>query len=212
MKQVLSQLSWPADGLIPAIVQDDQTKEVLMLAYMNEEALLKTIETKETWFYSRSHQALWNKGETSGHKQKVIQLSYDCDGDSLLILVEPQGPACHTGKTSCFYNPIITDNGGNRPVIEQLIKCIQERVEQPVEGSYTTYLLTEGIDKILKKVGEEASEIIIAAKNDDPDELIWEIADFIYHTLVLMQVKNITIHQIYRELAKRFGKRSEEHS
>lgn len=201
MEEILNQLTWQKDGLIPAIIQDAETKEVLMLAYMNEQSLRKTIETRETWFFSRSRQELWHKGETSGNRQVVKQINYDCDGDALLIYVEPKGPACHTGKISCFFNDIIS----TKPIIQQLIERIANRVKEPVEGSYTTYLLNEGIDKILKKIGEEASEIIIAAKNDDEDELIWEIADFIYHTLVLMQLKNITVEQIYAELANRFN-------
>src|SRR5690625_5183094 len=175
MEEILNQLTWQKDGLIPAIIQDAKTKEVLMLAYMNEQSLRKTIETRETWFFSRSRQELWHKGETSGNRQVVKQINYDCDGDALLIYVEPKGPACHTGKISCFFNDIIS----TKPIIQQLIERIANRVKEPVEGSYTTYLLNEGIDKILKKIGEEASEIIIAAKNDDEDELIWEIADFI---------------------------------
>lgn len=201
MEEILNQLTWQKDGLIPAIIQDAETKEVLMLAYMNEQSLRKTIETRETWFFSRSRQELWHKGETSGNRQVVKQINYDCDGDALLIYVEPKGPACHTGKISCFFNDIIS----TKPIIQQLTERIANRVKEPVEGSYTTYLLNEGIDKILKKIGEEASEIIIAAKNDDEDELIWEIADFIYHTLVLMQLKNITVEQIYAELANRFN-------
>lgn len=206
MDELINKIVFQPDGLVPAIVQDYNTKQVLMLAYMNETSLKKTIETKETWFYSRSRQQLWHKGETSGNTQTVKEMSYDCDGDTLLILVDPQGPACHTGKTSCFFNPIVKAEGSSeRQIINLLVERIKERYAQPQDGSYTTYLFTEGIDKILKKIGEEASEIIIAAKNDDEDELIWEIADFIYHTLVLMQLKNVTIEQIYHELAKRFG-------
>ncbi|HLS20604.1 MAG TPA: bifunctional phosphoribosyl-AMP cyclohydrolase/phosphoribosyl-ATP diphosphatase HisIE [Bacillota bacterium] len=206
MENVIKQLTWQSDGLIPAIVQDYETKQVLMLAYMNKQSLAKTIETKETWFFSRSRNELWHKGATSGNRQTVKQILYDCDGDSLLIFVKPKGPACHTGETSCFFNSALSaSDEPTELIIEKLTKRIKKRFDQPTDGSYTTYLFNEGIDKILKKIGEEASEIIIAAKNDDDDELIWEIADFIYHTLVLMQVKNITMEQIYKELAKRFG-------
>lgn len=206
MENVIKQLTWQNDGLLPAIVQDYKTKQVLMLAYMNKQSLEKTIETGETWFFSRSRKELWHKGATSGNKQTVKQISYDCDGDALLIVVKPKGPACHTGKTSCFFNPVISTTERNpEQILQQLTKRIQDRFDHPTENSYTTYLFNEGIDKILKKIGEEASEIIIAAKNDDQDELIWEIADFIYHTLVLMQVKNITMEQIHAELANRFS-------
>ncbi|HLS06979.1 MAG TPA: bifunctional phosphoribosyl-AMP cyclohydrolase/phosphoribosyl-ATP diphosphatase HisIE [Bacillota bacterium] len=206
MEELIENLTFQEDGLIPAIIQDYETKEVLMMAYMNKQSLLKTSETKETWFFSRSRNELWHKGATSGNTQQVVKISADCDRDTLLILVKPKGPACHTGKQSCFFNPLISPEvDTNEHVIQKLIKRIKDRFAQPIDNSYTTYLFTEGIDKILKKIGEEASEIIIAAKNDDKDELIWEIADFIYHTLVLMQAKNITLDQIYAELTKRYN-------
>lgn len=204
MKQIIDNITFDDDGLIPAIVQDDQTGDVLMLAYMNKESLLKTIETKETWFFSRSRQELWHKGETSGHKQAVKHIDLDCDQDALLVTIEPSGPACHTGEKSCFYQPIMTSTTvKERQMIAQLIDRIHERRNEPVEGSYTTYLFREGLDKILKKIGEEASEIIIAAKNDDKSELIWEISDLIYHMLVLMEIKDVNVREIHHELAKR---------
>ena len=197
------------NGLIPAIVQDRTSGKVLMLAYMNKEALEKTIETKETWFYSRSRKALWNKGETSGNKQSVEQISYDCDSDALLVTVQPKGPACHTGEESCFFNPIYKEDNV-REVIHDIVQIIQNRKENPVEGSYTTYLFQEGIDKVLKKVGEETSEVIIGAKNNDKEEIKWEIADLIYHTLVLMNITNVSIDDVKTELYKRHVQKKEE--
>lgn len=204
--KIIEQLTWQKDGLIPVIIQDYRTKKVLMLAYMNKEALQKTLETKETWFYSRSRQKLWHKGATSGHRQVVKQISYDCDSDALLIMVDPKGPACHTGEVSCFFNEIFQTKVVTKSILQQLSERIAKRKKNPVKNSYTAYLFNKGIDEILKKIGEEAGEMIIAAKNDDDDELIWEIADFIYHTLVLMELKEITIEQIYKELARRFNK------
>lgn len=200
----ISNLTYDENGLIPVIVQDNTTGKVLMLAYMNNSSLTKTIETKETWFYSRSRQELWNKGATSGNKQKLKSISYDCDQDTLLIQVDPLGPACHTGEVSCF-NQTIYDDGKtpNREVIHQLIANIKQRRQEPVEGSYTTYLFEEGIDKILKKVGEETSEVIIGAKNQDKQELTWEISDLIYHTLVLMELSGVDIQDIKNELQQR---------
>lgn len=198
-----SKVKFDDKGLIPAIVQDDKTGEVLMLAYMNEESLNKTIETKETWFYSRSRQELWNKGATSGNTQKVIRLSYDCDGDTLLVQVNPQGPACHTGKTTCFNDTIVEEKPATREVIHQLVANIKDRKENPVEGAYTTYLFTEGIDKVLKKVGEEAAEVIIGAKNDDKQEVTWEVSDLIYHTLVVMEMVDVSLEDLKEELHRR---------
>lgn len=213
MEELIETLTFQDDGLIPAIIQDYETKEVLMMAYMNKQSLLKTNKTKETWFFSRSRKELWHKGATSGNTQQVVKISTDCDHDTLLILVKPKGPACHTGEISCFFNSLISqDVETNEHVMQKLIERIKIRFDQPTDDSYTAYLFNEGIDKILKKIGEEASEIIIAAKNDDQDELIWEIADFIYHTLVLMQKKNISLEQIYAELAKRYNKQAGEKS
>ncbi|MGM8365410.1 bifunctional phosphoribosyl-AMP cyclohydrolase/phosphoribosyl-ATP diphosphatase HisIE [Virgibacillus sp. W0181] len=206
----ISELAFDENGLIPAIVQDDTTGKVLMLAYMNEEALQKTMDTKETWFYSRSREELWNKGATSGNKQTVKSLSSDCDSDALLVSVEPAGPACHTGEFSCFFNTMFTAKDDFREVVHDIIRIIQERKENPVDGSYTTYLFREGIDKVLKKVGEETSEVIIGAKNNDKDEIKWEISDLIYHTLVLMNMTDVSISDIKEELYQRHIQKKEE--
>ncbi len=198
-------LKYDDNGLIPAIIQDYQTKEVLMMAYMNKASLEKTIETNKTWFYSRSRQKLWNKGETSGHFQDVKRISYDCDEDTLLIEVIQTGSACHTGSKSCFYRNLLdTDQVLNEAIVYEIANIIRERKESPKEGSYTNYLFEKGIDKILKKVGEEASEVIIAAKNPDKEELVYEISDMVYHVLVLMAEKSIEIEDIKTELTKRF--------
>ncbi|MCX8002377.1 MAG: bifunctional phosphoribosyl-AMP cyclohydrolase/phosphoribosyl-ATP diphosphatase HisIE [Anoxybacillus mongoliensis] len=194
-------------GLVPAIVQDAHSKEVLMLAYMNEQSLQKTLETKETWFYSRSRQMLWHKGETSGNVQKVVDIRYDCDADTLLILVEPKGPACHTGEYSCFHHRL----EGEKPVVKRdrfavlnvLESVIAEREAKRPEGSYTTYLFDKGIDKIAKKVGEEAAEVIIAAKNRSKEELRWEAADLLYHLLVLLREQRVSLDDVLSVLAER---------
>ncbi|WP_338778430.1 bifunctional phosphoribosyl-AMP cyclohydrolase/phosphoribosyl-ATP diphosphatase HisIE [Metabacillus sp. FJAT-52054] len=191
-------------GLVPAIVQDAVSKEVLTLAYMNEESLKKTIESKETWFFSRSRNELWHKGATSGNTQSVVELCYDCDKDALLVLVEPKGPACHTGSFSCFEKA-----GGSQTqhnpfsILSDLERVIAERDTERPEGSYTTYLLTEGVDKILKKVGEEASEVIIAAKNRSHDELKWEAADLIFHLLVLLREQKLSFSEVLKALEER---------
>ncbi|MCT4621269.1 MAG: bifunctional phosphoribosyl-AMP cyclohydrolase/phosphoribosyl-ATP diphosphatase HisIE [Marinisporobacter sp.] len=201
-------LKFDEKGLIPAIIQDINTKKVLMMAYMNEESLEKTLETKKTWFYSRSRQKLWNKGETSGNYQIVKRISYDCDGDTLLVEVIPLGNACHTGAESCFFNKIFEENEEDEKekIIQKLYTLIKERKTNPKEGSYTNYLFEKGIDKILKKVGEEASEVIIGAKNDERDEIIYEVADLIYHLLVLLVEKEITLEDIKKELYDRYNK------
>lgn len=200
-------LNYDKNGLIPAIVQEYTTKEVLMMAYMNKESIEKTIETGRTWFYSRSRQSLWNKGETSGNYQEVKQISYDCDEDTLLIQVIQKGNACHTGNRSCFYRNVNEDDKNiDEAIIYHIANIIQDRKNNPKDDSYTNYLLTKGIDKILKKVGEEASEVIIASKNPDKEELIYEISDMVYHVLVLMAVKGVTIDDIKAELTKRFNK------
>lgn len=197
MKDIIEKAKFGADGLIPAIVQDVRTREVLTVAYMNKEALQLTIEKNETYFWSRSRQQLWHKGETSGNSQKVTKLSLDCDSDSVLVEVEPLGPACHTGSYSCF---------GVEPVLEgtlqELYSVIEERKERRPEGSYTTYLFNSGLDKILKKVGEEATETIVAAKNDD-GRLPSETADLLYHLIVLLVERGVTLDEIGRELKDR---------
>ncbi|AIF42314.1 phosphoribosyl-ATP pyrophosphatase [Virgibacillus sp. SK37] len=198
-----AQLNFDDNDLIAAIVQNANTGKVLTLAYMNKDALQRTIETNETWFYSRKRQQLWNKGETSGNKQQVKKITFDCDADALLVQVEPLGPACHTGSESCFTNTLYQQGEVNHSVIPDLVSRIQNRRNKPEEGSYTTYLFNEGIDKILKKVGEEASEVIIGAKNNDKQEVTWEIADLTYHTLVLMELLGVPVSDIKKELHKR---------
>ncbi len=194
-------------GLAPAIVQDAVSKEVLTLAYMNEESFRKSIETRETWFYSRSREELWHKGETSGNTQKIVDIKYDCDKDAILVLVEPAGPACHTGSYSCFSESIIGEakeaTSDRFAILNELEKVIAEREAEMPEGAYTTYLFTEGVDKILKKVGEEASEVIIAAKNRDHEELKWEAADLIFHLLVLLREQKLPLDDVLSVLQKR---------
>lgn len=206
MSLQLNHVKFDENGLIPAIVQDEQSGNVLMLAYMNEEAITKTIETKETWFYSRSRKELWNKGATSGNRQQVKSISIDCDQDAILIEVIPQGPACHTGEQTCFFRTIYREEERKRDIIHELREEIQHRKENPVEGSYTSYLFREGLDKILKKIGEESSEVIIGAKNRDKDELTSELADLTYHALVLMEESQVSVEDIKQELLKRRSK------
>jgi len=201
--------------LCPAIVQDYNTKQVLMLAYVNEESYNYMIKNKETCFYSRSREKLWHKGEESGHFQKIKEMYMDCDADTLLIQVEQIGVACHTGKYSCFFNEIVKneDNKIEDNIIENIYNMVKERKINPKEGSYTNYLLDKGTDKICKKVVEEAAETIIAAKNIEPEELIGEISDLTYHVLVLMFNKNITVEDIKMELSRRYqveGNKKEE--
>ena len=193
-------------GLIPVIVQDYKTNEVLMMAYMNEEAFENTVKTGRMTNYSRSRQCQWVKGETSGHYQYVKSISADCDRDTLLAKVEQVGAACHTGNRSCFYTTIVgTDYDTKNPhqVFESVYNTILDRRENPKEGSYTNYLFEKGLDKILKKVGEEATEIVIAAKNPNPEEIKYEIADFLYHAMVLMAERGVTWEDITEELAER---------
>ncbi len=190
--------------LIPAIVQDFYTKEVLMLAYVNEESYKYMIEKRETYFYSRSRKKIWHKGETSGHFQKIKSITLDCDCDTLLIQVEQLGSACHTNNYSCFFNKVSEyENDIDNFIIEKVFNMINDRKNNPKEGSYTNYLLDQGIDKICKKVGEEAAETIIAAKNSNKDDLIGEISDLVYHVLVLMFEKNINVREIKNKLAQR---------
>lgn len=193
-------------GLIPVIVQDYKTNEVLMMAYMNEEAFENTVKAGRMTYYSRSRQCQWVKGETSGHYQYVKSISADCDRDTLLAKVEQVGAACHTGNRSCFYTTIVgTDYDTKNPhqVFESVYNTILDRRENPKEGSYTNYLFEKGLDKILKKVGEEATEIVIAAKNPNPEEIKYEIADFLYHAMVLMAERGVTWEDITEELAER---------
>lgn len=187
--------------LIPAIIQDYKTNQVLMLAYVNLEAYQKMLETKQTYFYSRSRKELWHKGETSGHYQHIKGMYLDCDNDTLLIYVKQIGVACHTGKYSCFFNEVIEYE--NSDIFNQLEELINERKHHPIEKSYTNYLLEQGIDKVCKKIGEEASEVIIAAKNNDNDELIGEISDLFYHVFVLMNQQNISLEDIRNKLIER---------
>lgn len=201
-----SDLKLNSDGMVPVIVQDYKTSEVLMMAYMNEEAYLKTLKTCRMTYYSRSRNELWIKGETSGHYQYLKELSADCDKDTLLAKVKQVGAACHTGKYSCFFNEIMKkEYKETNPlkVFESVMAVIEDRKINPKEGSYTNYLFDKGIDKILKKVGEEATEIVIAAKNPNANEIKYEIADFLYHMMVLMAEKNVTWEEITEELDKR---------
>ena len=201
-----SQFKTNEQGLIPVVVQHYKTQEVLMLAYMNEEAFYKTIKTGKMTYYSRSRQQLWTKGETSGHFQYVKSLTIDCDYDTLLAKVDQIGAACHTGNPTCFIQPLVgNDYDETNPlqVFEAVYDTIVDRRENPKEGSYTNYLFDKGIDKILKKVGEEATEVVIAAKNPNPEEVKYEMADFLYHAMVLMVEKGISWEDIIKELADR---------
>ena len=225
---MIEELKYDQKGLIPAVIQEDGSQKVLMVAYMNKEALAKTLATGNAWFYSRSRGALWMKGETSGHIQQVKQILYDCDGDCLLLKVEQTGAACHTGHDTCFYRDIkgreqsapvfdpqevygkkqSPDTEENREdrylsILQELYAVIQSRKEHLPPESYTTYLFTSGLDKILKKVGEESAEVLIAAKNTSSEDLVYETADLIYHLLVLLVEKDIALTQVMAELAAR---------
>lgn len=203
----LSMIKFDEKGLVPAVVQDVNTKEVLMLAYMNKESIERTIETKRTCFFSRSRQELWEKGATSGNVQDVVSLSYDCDGDTLLVKVKQTGVACHTGAYTCFNDELF--NSGEKvsfDIIQRVYDTIMDRKNNPKEGSYTNYLFDKGIDKILKKVGEENAEVIIAAKNNSREEVVYETCDLIYHTLVLLINQNISLGELKAELDSRYNK------
>ncbi|MFF2019460.1 bifunctional phosphoribosyl-AMP cyclohydrolase/phosphoribosyl-ATP diphosphatase HisIE [Paenibacillus sp. NPDC058177] len=225
-QEVLEGIRWNEAGLLPAVVQDANTLEVLMFAYMNEESLRLSLESGQTWFWSRSRSELWHKGGTSGNTQGIISIHYDCDSDTLLVKVVPEGPACHTGETSCFFreiplNPPVEvaldaekdaqaanaaanlSDAQRFAVLGELERVIAEREVERPEGAYTTYLFDKGVDKILKKVGEEASETIIAAKNKDNAELRLEISDLIYHLLVLLQERKLPLDEIMEELSAR---------
>jgi phosphoribosyl-ATP pyrophosphohydrolase/phosphoribosyl-AMP cyclohydrolase len=187
-------------GLVPAIVQDASTREVLTLAYMNRESLERTIVTGETWFWSRSRNELWHKGQTSGNTQKVVELVADCDGDAIVVLVKPAGPACHTGARSCFD---LKQPGDLGDLLARLFTLIEGRERDRPAGSYTTYLFDEGIDKILKKVGEESAETIIAAKNEETKPFVSEVSDLIYHLLVLLVARGVSLEDVRDELGRR---------
>ncbi|HEV2802694.1 MAG TPA: bifunctional phosphoribosyl-AMP cyclohydrolase/phosphoribosyl-ATP diphosphatase HisIE [Pyrinomonadaceae bacterium] len=226
-KIALEELKYDERGLLPVVVQDAQTREVLTLAYMNAESLRLTLETGETWFWSRSRAALWHKGETSGHTQRVVALKFDCDRDALVALVEPEGAACHTGARSCFGQDVAgafesdkdasewqptkasahASLGGTLAALYEVVEA--RRSERPA-NSYTTYLFEQGLDKILKKVGEETAETIIAAKNADAHALVSEVSDLLYHLLVLLVERGVTLAEIEQELARRGTKQSGE--
>ena len=199
----IDQLKFDKDGLIPAIVVDSITKKVLTLAYMNKESLAITLEKGLTCFFSRSRQKLWLKGETSGNFQHVVSITADCDRDALTVVVEKDGPACHTGADSCFNERIYEADDKQEFSLEGLYDLLVGRKTDRPEGSYTTYLFDKGIDKILKKVGEECTEVIIAGKADDKKETVYEIADLAYHVMVLMVEMGISVEDIHRELASR---------
>ena len=199
----IKSLKFDDKGLIPVIVVDSVSKKVLTLAYMNEESLKITMDKKLACFYSRSRQELWLKGETSGNYQHVVSITADCDNDALVMVVEKDGPACHTGADSCFFNPVFESDTLHEFSLESLFKLIEGRKINKTEGSYTTYLFEKGIDKILKKVGEECTEVIIAAKANDKKETIYELADLCYHALVLMIEQGISLEDIHNELSSR---------
>jgi phosphoribosyl-ATP pyrophosphohydrolase/phosphoribosyl-AMP cyclohydrolase len=205
-----NQLKTNEQGLVPVVAQDYLSNEVLMVAYMNEEAYKKTLETKKAHYFSRSRNELWFKGETSGHVQHVKSILVDCDSDTLVIKIKQEGAACHTGEFSCFYREILTvddmievNDVINSRVLEEVYQVVLDRKNNPKEGSYTNYLFDKGIDKILKKVGEETAEVIIGAKNEGPDEIIYEISDLLYHLTVLLVEKDTNWEFIFKELAKR---------
>jgi phosphoribosyl-ATP pyrophosphohydrolase/phosphoribosyl-AMP cyclohydrolase len=209
MKMTIDNVKFDERGLVPAVVQDAHTHGVLMLAYMNAESLKRTLETGETWFWSRSRAQLWHKGETSGNTQRVVNVLLDCDGDALVVQAEPAGPACHTGQTTCFHNVIQAagasrqDVGDLGEVLSALYALVETRKRERPQGSYTTYLFDQGLDKILKKVGEEASETIIAAKNEDRDALTKESCDLLYHLIVLLVERGVTLSDVRDELVQR---------
>lgn len=209
-----SELKFDREGLIPAVVQDERTRQVLMLAYLNAESIRRTLESGDAWFWSRSRGELWHKGATSGNYQHVVRGQVDCDGDTVLLEVRPDGPACHTGAVSCFFQPLeappppgTADSAGEgratSAILEELAQVIVERHATMPEGSYVAELLRAGMDRIAKKVGEEAVETIIAAKNGTRDEIVWEVADLWFHTLVLLEAAGAPIQDVWAELARR---------
>jgi len=211
----LSGIRWDANGLVPAIVQDVETKDVLMLAYMNEESLRRTLIERKACYFSRSRQSLWLKGETSGHFQEIIDIKYDCDQDALLLTVQQTGMACHENFFSCFHydltsegfkaigKPEVRPEPSLGRTLELLTEVIHSRNQERPEGAYTTYLFEKGIDKILKKVGEESAEVIIAAKNADPEEIKCETSDLFYHVLVMLEERGVSVSEVAKELLKR---------
>ena len=199
----IDQLKFDENGLIPAVVVDAVTKKVLTVAYMNKESLQISMEKGLTCFWSRSRQELWLKGETSGNYQHIVSITADCDGDALVVMVEKDGPACHTGSDSCFTNALWQSEDLHEFSVQGLYDMLVGRNEQRPEGSYTTYLFDKGIDKILKKVGEECTEVIIAAKADDKKETVYELADLMYHAMVLMVQMGISVEDVQKELASR---------
>jgi phosphoribosyl-AMP cyclohydrolase / phosphoribosyl-ATP pyrophosphohydrolase len=208
-------LKFDQRGLIPAVVQDAESKEVLMVAFMNEESVRLTAESGDAWFWSRSRRELWHKGSTSGNFQRVEEMRIDCDSDAVLLQVHPDGPACHTGATSCFYQTLeeaskpgdttaeAVPSGAGAEVVDDLAQIIAQRHAAMPEGSYVAGLLKQGIDRIAKKVGEESAETIIAAKNGDHDEIVWEVADLWFHTLVLLESTGVPVADVWQELARR---------
>jgi phosphoribosyl-AMP cyclohydrolase / phosphoribosyl-ATP pyrophosphohydrolase len=213
-QQVFSKLRFDGQGLIPVVVQDVITRQVLTVAYMNRETLERSVMERETYFWSRSRREVWHKGATSGNSQKITRIEADCDGDALLVWVEPRGPACHTGAVSCFFDQVFSDGGSVEPptfsqTVERLVGVIKSRQAEMPEGSYTSYLFAKGIDKILKKIGEEAAETIIAAKNRSRSELVLESADLLYHLLVLFVNEGLQVREVLEELDKRARKDSQ---
>ena len=199
----INSLKFDANGLIPAVVVDAVTKKVLTVAYMNEESLKISMEKGLTCFWSRSRQELWLKGETSGNYQHIVSITADCDNDALVVVVEKDGPACHTGTDSCFTKEVYQSDEKHEFTVNGLYELLEGRKNDMPEGSYTTYLFSKGTDKILKKIGEECTEVIIAGKADDKAETVYEIADLMYHTMVLMVNMGISVEDIQRELASR---------
>jgi phosphoribosyl-ATP pyrophosphohydrolase/phosphoribosyl-AMP cyclohydrolase len=205
----IDELAWGPDGLLPVVIQDAQTGAVLTLAYANRAALERTLAERATWLFSRSRGSLWKKGESSGNTQGVVAVAYDCDADALLYRVHPHGPACHTGAASCFSGHLLLEAGDNEPAgafdaaLAHLRATLVERRSASPQASYTAKLLRDGVDRIAKKVGEEATEVVIAAKNDDPAALAWEVADLFYHTLVLLEARGVTLDDVGKELLRR---------
>lgn len=202
-------MKFDEQGLIPAVVQHARSGEVLMLGYMNEQALQQTLATRQVTFWSRSRQALWTKGATSGNLLRLVEIRQDCDGDALLVQAEPAGPTCHTGEPSCFYRAldeaVLAQRLPPSSILIELTDIINQRAATRPEGSYTAKLLNGGVDRIGKKIGEEAAEVIIAAKNAAPDELSWELADLLYHSLVLLVQQGVPLEAVWRELRRRHG-------